>query len=111
MDSISSCLEDGSTPNPQKQGLAAMCKENRIPKADKRANMSQDSHDRFTAAAGASSSGDQHDATQGAEWRGIILSCFGSPGGAEPEVFPEALRVIGILRERIPGTKSSPLGV
>ncbi|CAE6933108.1 pntB [Symbiodinium natans] len=47
----------------------------------------EDSHDRFTAAAGASSSGDQHDATQ----------------GVEPEVFPEATRVIGIVRERLPG--------
>ncbi|CAE7946263.1 pntB [Symbiodinium sp. KB8] len=47
----------------------------------------EDSQDRFTAAAGASSSGDQHDTTQ----------------GVEPEVFPEAVRVIGIVRERLPG--------
>eukprot|EP00439_Symbiodinium_sp_Y106_P082080 s392_g21.t1 len=47
----------------------------------------EDSQDRFTAAAGASSSGDHQDTSQ----------------GVEPEVFPEAVRVIGILRERLPG--------
>ena len=72
----------------------------------------QDSQDRFTAAAGASSSGDQHDTTQGRQKSAhsplfLELQTAFSRAGVEPEVFPEAVRVIGIVRERLPGAPSA----
>ena len=49
----------------------------------------KDSHDRFTVG---EVSGSSHDAS--------------GHRGEEPEVFPEAMKVIGILRERLTGGKN-----